>query len=245
MALFGNFEDMPLPEILSVAGRQCGKFQIRQHPSVSAVDLHLQEGFLLAVEANGEELQDDAAVQGVVVALLKESKGEFEFTKTETSELKRLYQIQLDQLFLTCFSMIDEIEAYAEHFPNRYTYFKYAQFADDASTDSSLRLFCEENHQELFRGVNADTIARMRGIDLEFVQLQIFKLRSAGILRPLRGWETRQAAQSREESRQVLSPVATGGGMGWDLSGVQLGNPAAKPGLINRITNFLHACWKG
>jgi len=230
-----------MPEILSVAGRQTGRFIIQNHPAGGPVELHLHDNHLLSMWVQEVLLTDVLAVQGWMIALLKKTAGDFEFTKTGHSDLVENYQIPLDQLFLSSLSAIDEITAFQDHLPNRFTYFKLARDPNEVALDMEESAFIQGNQVDLTRGTNADTIRLNSGMDLEQVLLMLFKLRSAGLLRPMRAVKDTLPAQRQVTPSQSEPHTAE---TGWDLSGVRVAG-ASKMGILQRFGEFLSACMKG
>jgi len=247
MAIFGNFSDMPLPEVLSVVGRGSGQFVIVNHPSGSPIELHIHNGIMMAMQVAGRMLDDVLAVRGHILTLIKVPEGEFEFRKAPLEELQQQIQVPLDQLFLSCLSSLDEIEAYQEHFPNAYTFFELADRKETVWLDGELEEFVERNRKGLSIGISSHLISQQTQMNLDQVRLYFFKLRSAGVLRPVR----KAASVRNQANSQVIRPsnigsepaAANGSVQGQDLTQVQVAQKS-NAGFLRKVTNFLQNCFR-
>jgi len=247
MAIFGNFSDMPLPEVLSLLGRGSGQFVIVNHPSGSPIELHIHNGIMMAMHVAGRMLDDVLAVRGHILTLIKVPEGEFEFRKAPLEELDQQIQVPLDQLFLSCLSSLDEIEAYQEHFPNAYTFFELVENKETVWLDGELEDFVERNREGLSIGISSHLISQQTQMNLDQVRLYFFKLRSAGVLKPVRKAE----AVKRHPSAQVIRPANIGsdqasqGGPihGQDLTQVQVAGKS-NGNFLKKVTNFLQSCFR-
>lgn len=247
MAIFGNFSDMPLPEVLSVVGRGSGQFVIMNHPSGSPIELHIHNGIMMAMHVAGRMLDDVLAVRGHILTLIKVPEGDFEFRKAPLEELDQQIKVPLDQLFLSCLSSLDEIEAYQEHFPNAYTFFELAEDKETVWLDGELEEFVERNREGLSIGISSHLISQQTRMNLDQVRLYFFKLRSAGVLKPVRKAESAK----RPQNAQVIRPTNIGSEQpvhdapinGQDLTQVQVARKS-NTGFLKKVTSFLQSCFR-
>jgi hypothetical protein len=116
--------------------------------------------------------------------------GDFEFQKRSPYDLKDNFHISIEHILLNTATAVDEINAYKEYFPHEKTRFKLAGPLD-VWLDGELYSFWERSANLLAEGCSADEISKNLGLNLEKVQLHLYKLRSVGKIEPMRAMEKR------------------------------------------------------
>lgn len=183
--IFGTFQDIPVPDILSLVGRQTGRFQVSGHPSLGRADMFFSEGHLLALCVHGRWVPEVLQVRDSVIELLMRQEGEFLFERGELPACGTLYRLAVEHLLLASMAAIDEIESFRMELPNAQTYFRLIQ-QNVGWLDADLALFWEVAGGALQIGTNAISLAAMVGMSVDRVCLYLYKLRLAGWIVPMR-----------------------------------------------------------
>lgn len=190
MAIFGNLSDLPLPEILTMVGHKSGCLLLWNLPNNQEYELHIAESCICGVLSGNKSMEDILQIRDLMLHLINSNSGNFEFHKRSAYDLKQNFNIPIEQILLSTAAISDEIDAYRDYFPNQETRFKLAGCLD-IWLDSDLYSFWERSSKLLSEGSSAEEIARQLGLNLERVQLNLYKLRSVGKIEPMRAMESR------------------------------------------------------
>ncbi len=188
MAIFGTLEEMPLPELLTMLGKRTGKLKLTKLPQQQNYDLYLDKAKLKALHINGQGLANNLLVHEAIIKLLGFEQGIFEFQRLTQGQLEQSLDIAIDKLLLQTATEIDEIEAHRERFPDPKTRFKSSGQVD-IWIDNDLYTFWQSCSSLLNKGCSTEDIAQHLSLDMELVQLNLYKLRSLGKIAPLRAFE--------------------------------------------------------
>lgn len=188
MAVFGNFADFPFPELLSLVGGRTGKILIRNNSADRQYEWHLHSATICGVLLNSEPLDDVLQVRGCMLDLIEDSSSAFEFHRHSYEELLHYFNLPTEHLVLSTAAAMDELSAYRKFFPNEQTYFQ-GNGQIDGWLDEQLLSFWERSSNFFIKGCNARELAENLHLNIEQVQLSLYKLRSAGKITPLRLYE--------------------------------------------------------
>lgn len=188
MAIFGSLDELPIPEILSMLGQRSGHLKVWDLPDDKRCDLYLDKGKLKALRINGRKVQEVFEVREEMVSLLSTKHGSFEFDRCAPAALQQGLNVSVQQLLLSAATAIDEIAAYRNNFADPRTRFQMLT-SFDTWTDQELAHFWERAESTLIEGASAYELADMLAISLEQVQLILYKLRSLGVIEPVRQFQ--------------------------------------------------------
>lgn len=189
MAIFGYLTDMPLPDVLSMVGRSSGRFTVWNCPNGKNYELHLSQGLLCAMLVDSTPVEDVFQIRNRMVELMNMRTGEFEFQKQSASGLLSNFSISIDTLLLSSLAALDEMEAYRSFFASSRTVFTIVP-TREAWLEGDLLEFWETCYPLLENGASAETIAQATNIYLDNILLALYKLRTAGLIAPVRAFQT-------------------------------------------------------
>ena len=200
MAIFGSLEELPIPEILSMLGHRSGHLKVWDLPDDKRCDLYIDKGKLKAVRINGRRIQEVFEVREEMVSLLSTKNGSFEFDRCAPEALQQGLNASIQQLLLSAATAIDEIAAYRNNFADPRTRFQmlttFESWTDESWTDQELAHFWERAEEALLDGASAIELAEMLDMHLEQVQLILYKLRSLGVIEPVRQFQKHAQKQA-------------------------------------------------
>lgn len=207
MAIFGNVTDMPLPDVLTMVGRSTGRFIVSQTSCGHAYELHLDRGMLIALIVDQEPIGDIFQVHNRMVELMNLHAGDFEFEKQEVSSLMLQFNLSIEMLLLSSLAALDELEAYRSRLPNNQTIFQILP-SKEAWLEGDLLEFWECSYNLLAEGTSAEKIAERTSLFIDHVLLCLYKLRTAGIIAPVRAFSPRISG-GLNGGRIAIPPAAT------------------------------------
>lgn len=185
MAIFGNFTDFPFIELISTLGRRCGKLSVWDLPSALRLELHLNGAVLHGLIVNGQQVTNVLKVRDHMVELMGAHTGTFEFSKLAPEALQGRLYLPMSALMLRATSAVNELSVYRDRFPSPQTRFKLVN-AQGAWHDAELYEFVKRARPALERGVSPLELSERLSVQLEQVQLYLYKLRSLGRIVPAR-----------------------------------------------------------
>jgi hypothetical protein len=221
VAIFGNFTDFPFIELISTIGRRSGTLSVWDLPTQDRLELHLNGAVLQGLSVNGEQVTNVLKVRDQMVELMGAERGNFEFSKLSPEVLQGRLCLPMSALMLRATSAVNEMSIYHDRFPSPQTRFKLLN-AQGAWDDAELYEFVKRARPALERGVSPLELSERLGLQLEQVQLYLYKLRSMGRIGPARARGTPMEAQAQ---------LAQLGG--------QSDMPQPRPGLISRLLGAL------
>lgn len=195
MAIFGSLEELPIPEILSMLGHRSGHLKVWDLPDDKRCDLYIDKGKLKALRINGRRIQEVFEVREEMVSLLSTKNGSFEFDRCAPEALQQGLDASIQQLLLSAATAIDEIAAYRNNFADPRTRFQMLT-TFETWTDQELAHFWQRAEEALLHGTSAIELAEMLDMNLEQVQLILYKLRSLGVVEPVRQFQKHAQKQA-------------------------------------------------
>ena len=148
----------------------------------------------LPIFFNGTHLDDVLAVREHLARLVGATSGKFEFVNTGAELFTGSLDISLQHAMMSITVVIDEMERYRSKFADPRTRFEALQMPV-VIANSDLDEFWQRCYVSLVGGVDAETLARNQNLKLERVQFYLYKLRSAGMIAPVRATAPRTAPQ--------------------------------------------------
>ncbi|PTY06071.1 hypothetical protein DB346_01510 [Verrucomicrobia bacterium LW23] len=236
MAIFGTFNDMPLPDVLSLVGRSSGRFFITDLPTYVDYELNFFDGALIALYINQSPVEDVVDVSHSMVELMRTRIGQFRYERRPPHDLVEYFRLPVDQLLLSSLAMADEIDAMRPFLPNEKTVFVCAENSEKWM-DDDLRYFYELSYNLLNEGASGEVIATKTGQYLDQVLFCLYKLRSAGLIVPCRSPARAASPAVAPAQQQFAAPAMLSGAepglAGEENDGAAAGGPSADLRHVN------------
>jgi hypothetical protein len=198
LAIFGDFQDMPLVDLLSMLGRRSGLLDVwdvggKRNRYILALD----RGNLLWVKDEGGYL-DPLKARSTLLELASAGRGAFEFTPVEPPKGSPLLNWPIERVLLSVTTIHDELGSYNSLLPDPKTRFQVA--ALEVWLEEPLYSFWERAKPLLQAGASAEDLASRLRLPLDEVRYYLHKLRLAGKVAPVRAYEETR----KDEERQGL-----------------------------------------
>jgi hypothetical protein len=187
MAIVGNLSELPFEEIVTVIGNRCGKLTLRKLPNKRQYTLHLWSGSLQALLVDGRPAADAVEAQDHFAELIECQDGDFRFEKTHPEELAACFSLPVQHLLLNGAATADEIRAYRDSLPHPETRFRLAKWTE-IRIDGDLCHFLTRAGRLLTHGTSACDVAAHFNFNLEQVRFRFYKLRTLGVIEPVRAF---------------------------------------------------------
>jgi len=208
MAIFGNFSDIPLPDVLSMMGQSAGRFSIWNHPSNHFYRLYLNNSSLRKMEIDGVVITEILEVRSHMIDLMSSQEGEFEFVKN-TETVDGPLSLPLEQVLLSGLTAVDEIAAFSEVLPSEDTFFKFSG-RTDIFLDETLGIFWEQCGYYLLNGASSRVLKAQTAYGIDEIRLYLYKLRSLGLIVPSRRYEVAPEPAAEECGTDALASYGLG-----------------------------------
>jgi len=198
LAIFGDFQDMPLVDLLSMLGRRSGLLDVwdvggKRNRYILALD----RGNLLWMKDEGGYL-DPLKARSTLLELASAGRGAFEFTPVEPPKGSPLLNWPIERVLLSVTTIHDELASYNSLLPDPKTRFQVA--ALEVWLEEPLYSFWERAKPLLQAGASAEDLASRLRLPLDEVRYYLHKLRLAGKVAPVRAYEETR----KDEERQGL-----------------------------------------
>ncbi len=206
MAIFGNFKDMPFPDLVAMLGRRSGVLEVFGLPGK-------RQGYAVALDGGkvvwvreGRRPLDPVEARLVLQELMRSGEGAFEFVPGVPPVDGAVLGWPLERLLLSATTMEDELTAYAPLLPDPKTRFQVASL--EVWLEEPLWSFWERAKGLLQGGASAEEIAKALHLPLDEVRYYLHKLRLAGKVAPVRAYEaTRRDAERQGLFRRLLGAL--------------------------------------
>jgi len=211
LAIFGDFQDMPLVDLLSLLGRRSGLLDVwdvggKRNRYILALD----RGNLLWVKDEGGYL-DPLKARSTLLELASAGRGAFEFTPVEPPKGSPLLNWPIERVLLSVTTIHDELASYNSLLPDPKTRFQVA--ALEVWLEEPLYSFWERAKPLLQTGASAEDLASRLRLPLDEVRYYLHKLRLAGKVAPVRAYEeTRKDEEKQGLFRRLLAALRGRGG---------------------------------
>lgn len=197
MPIFGDFAELPFPEVLAMLGQRGGCLLIGPLPKYGRIELYLQQETLHAIKVNGRFVGDIMQIKYLFGELISAPNGEFEFAKVEPTQMPNHFELPLQRLVLSSTTLIDEIGHYRAQFAHPQTQFVLSG-SPNLWLETGLVEFFQQAQPFLTQGCNAEDLAKHLGMSVDQVQLSLYKLRALGRIAPRRAFEQNVQQQKPE-----------------------------------------------
>jgi len=211
LAIFGDLQDMPLVDLLSMLGRRSGLLDVwdvggKRNRYILALD----RGNLLWMKDEGGYL-DPLKARSALLELASAGRGAFEFTPVEPPKGSPLLNWPIERVLLSVTTVHDEIASYNSLLPDPKTRFQVA--ALEVWLEEPLYSFWERAKPLLQTGASAEDLASRLRLPLDEVRYYLHKLRLAGKVAPVRAYEeTRKDEEKQGLFRRLLAALRGRGG---------------------------------
>ena len=206
MAIFGDLQDMPLIDLLSMLGRRSGLLDVwdvggKRNRYILALD----RGNLLWMKDEGGYL-DPLKARSALLELASAGRGAFEFTPVEPPKGSPLLNWPIERVLLSVTTIHDELASYNSLLPDPKTRFQVA--ALEVWLEEPLYSFWERAKPLLQAGASAEDLASRLRLPLDEVRYYLHKLRLAGKVAPVRAYEeTRKDEEKQGLFRRLLAAL--------------------------------------
>ena len=206
MAIFGDFQDMPLVDLLSMLGRRSGLLDVwdvgeKRNRYILALD----RGNILWMKDEGGYL-DPLKARSTILELASARRGAFEFTPVEPPKGSPLLNWPIERVLLSVTTIHDELASYNSLLPDPKTRFQVA--ALEVWLEEPLYSFWERAKPLLQTGASAEDLASRLRLPLDEVRYYLHKLRLVGKVAPVRAYEeTRKDEEKQGLFRRLLAAL--------------------------------------
>jgi hypothetical protein len=206
LAIFGDFQDMPLVDLLSMLGRRSGLLDVWDvEGKRNRYILALDRGNLLWMKDEGGYL-DPLKARSALLELASAGRGAFEFTPIEPPKGSPLLNWPIERVLLSVTTVHDEIASYNSLLPDPKTRFQVA--ALEVWLEEPLYSFWERAKPLLQAGASAEDLASRLRLPLDEVRYYLHKLRLVGKVAPVRAYEeTRKDEEKQGLFRRLLAAL--------------------------------------
>jgi hypothetical protein len=211
LAIFGDLQDMPLVDLLSMLGRRSGLLDVwdvggKRNRYILALD----RGNLLWMKDEGGYL-DPLKARSALLELASAGRGAFEFTPIEPPKGSPLLNWPIERVLLSVTTVHNELASYKSLLPDPKTRFQVA--ALEVWLEEPLYSFWERAKPLLQTGASAEDLASRLRLPLDEVRYYLHKLRLAGKVAPVRAYEeTRKDEEKQGLFRRLLAALRGRGG---------------------------------
>ena len=206
MAIFGDLQDMPLVDLLSMLGGRSGLLDVwdvggKRNRYILALD----RGNLLWMKDEGGYL-DPLKARSALLELASAGRGAFEFTPVEPPKGSPHLNWPIERVLLSVTTVHDEIASYNSLLPDPKTRFQVA--ALEVWLEEPLYSFWERAKPLLQAGASAEDLASRLRLPLDEVRYYLHKLRLVGKVAPVRAYEeTRKDEEKQGLFRRLLAAL--------------------------------------
>ncbi len=183
MAIFGCFSDIPLPDVMSLIGSSTGTLTVSRYDNQHVYLFGIQNAVITDVRFNGQEIVDKNQARSFITELIQTNLGDFEFERGKSTTGS--HSLPISEILNSSLSLIDEIQAFREHFPDPHTVF-IAIENGKGWLGSDLKTFWQDSHPYFQKGISALEIQEYLGLYLDQILLKLYKLRTTGLIVPKR-----------------------------------------------------------
>ncbi len=239
MAIFGNLTEFPLIEVMGMLERRCGVLRFNQVGRFQSLEFQLNNGRLQGLVVNGKVLRDGLAAKDLLVEVANQRQGTFEFQRVpaDSGLLLNDLAIEVTEVLLRRATLDDEWNNYKDNLPDLETRFVLAT-QELIWLDDDLQRFWNQAEPFLEYGINTKELAQRLNLEFRLVQVNLYKLRATGVIRPARRVQEVADIRAGNFPSRVVAPV---------LQAVAIEAPKqvqSKPSLVSRLLGALRLIGK-
>jgi len=189
MPVIGDTSELPLPDLLGMLRFRTGIVLFNRVKRIPEIEMHVVPGYVRGMFCGGKSVTDEAAMLDKVVAVAASSTGQFAFHPRRPDQVQNSVKMSMDGVILSVVTMIDEILYYKDQLPRMEQLYSFVQQESEfelEEEDHSLLNFVKSARDFLEIGSSAEDIAAVLQIGVAQVQFYLLKLRSMGIVSPMR-----------------------------------------------------------
>lgn len=184
MAIFGNFEQISLGDLLPMLASQEGALEIFNVPGHPNTTLYVRQGNLCCVHVAGKPI-DALQVRSVIGDLMRARRGGFEFLPgARPRGQSKVVGIPLQSLLVSAAAFNDELSEVRDLLPHPDTIFRLVRM--EPVEDRRMTEFLDRARVLLITGASAREISERIGINIDDVRFYLYKLRQLGMVVPVR-----------------------------------------------------------
>ncbi len=186
MAIFGDLADFPFVEVIAMLEQQQGVLFLENIGRFSKLELHLSNDRLKRIIADETVIYDMYSTTNLLLKIAHLRQGNFEFraSKTHTDSPSPL-NIKLKELLLRLTVLDDEWQSHLADLPDIETRF-VAGNQELIWLEGELQTFWIFVEPLVKQGVTAQDLVLRFHLEPRSTQLNLYKLRTLGLIRPLR-----------------------------------------------------------
>lgn len=234
MAIFGNLTEFPMLEVVGMLEHRCGALRFSHIGRYQTLEFHVNMGILQGLVVDGKVWRDGFDAKALLLELANQREGHFEFQRLPATspEMYNDLAININEVLLRSATFDDEWNNYKDQLPDPKTRFTLAG-EELVWLEGNLQTFWQRIEPLLEYGISIEDLAKRFEMDVRVVQMNFYKLRAVGVVRPARRMQ--EVADIRaghfpgQQARQA--PVAR--------PAPPPPTPNAKPSLVSRLLGAL------
>ncbi len=237
MAVFGNLTEFPLLEVVGMLDRRCGVLRFEKIGRYSSLELHLNNAQLQGLVVDGKIFRDGAGAKNLLIDIANVREGQFEFQRLPVNSEAMLNDlaISINEVLLRRATLDDEWNHFQDSLPDIETRFVLAS-QELVWLEDELQSFWNQAEPLLEYGISSKDLAGRLTMDLQLVQVNLYKLRAAGVIRPAR--RSQEVADIRQGHFPGRSSLARSPLQAKVVPAVPA-TTTAKPSLVSRLLGAL------
>jgi len=182
MAIFGNFKQISLDDLIPLLKSQRGSLEIFNLDHLPRVTLYVESGRLVCLLLAGKPV-DEVRVGSIIGELLKTKRGSFEFIPGVSPPQRHPTGWDLDSLLLQVTTIADEIGVFKGKLPDPDTVFQL--ISKSAPEDRRVAEFWRQSRKMLIAGASSRQLSRRLKVPLNHAGYYLLKLQQAGLVEPV------------------------------------------------------------
>jgi hypothetical protein len=234
VAIFGNLTEFPLLEVMGMLEHRCGVLRFQDIGRFSVLELHVNMGVLQGLVVDGRVWRDGFDAKALLLEIANVRHGSFEFQRLPATspEMHNDLAININKVLLKSATFDDEWNNYKDQIPDPKTRFTLAG-EELVWLEGNLQTFWTKVEPLLEYGISLEDLASRLQMDVRVVQLNFYKLRAIGVVRPARRMQEVADIRaghfpgSQAKASVVVRPTAPPPA------------PTAKPSLVSRLLGAL------
>jgi hypothetical protein len=234
VAIFGNLTEFPLLEVMGMLEHRCGVLRFGEVGRFETLELHVNMGVLQGLVVNGKIWRDGFDAKTLLLEISGVRHGSFEFQRLPVSspELHNDLAININEVLLRSATFDDEWNNYKDQMPDPKTRFTLAG-EELVWLEGNLQSFWQKIEPLLEYGISLEDLANRLQMDVRVVQLNFYKLRAVGVVRPARRMQEVSDIRAGQfpGSQAKVAPITS--------RPAPAPPPSAKPSLVSRLLGAL------
>jgi hypothetical protein len=245
MAIFGNLTEFPLIEVIGMLERRCGVLRFTQVGRFQSLELQLNLGRLQGLLVNGQVLRDGLAAKDLLVEIANQRQGTFEFQRVpiDSGLLLNDLSIEITEVLLRRATLDDEWNNFKENLPEPETRFVLAT-QELVWLEDDLQRFWNQAELLLEYGISTKELAERLSLDLRLVQVNLYKLRAIGVIRPARRVQEVADMRAGNFPSRVVEPILKVAVPDPKAALPEVKEIRPKPSLVSRLLGALRLIGK-